>query len=126
MRAEKPNLDLVLTHVDDRFDNTMHDAIGADAARAETPGPLRVYVYRGRPRFSLAPGTPTLYGNSRALSSAYPTSRTSGCRYQHCGSVADRLPNETTSGSGIGSTGSHRLRVIPASHLLLREVHFFL
>src|ERR1035437_4536421 len=34
MRAEKPNLDLVLTHVDDRFDTTMHDAIGADAARA--------------------------------------------------------------------------------------------
>jgi hypothetical protein len=34
MRAEKPNLDLVLTHVDDRFDKTMHDAIGADAARA--------------------------------------------------------------------------------------------
>jgi hypothetical protein len=34
MRAEKPNLDLVLTHVDDRFDTKMHDAIGADAARA--------------------------------------------------------------------------------------------
>jgi hypothetical protein len=34
MRAEKPNLDVVLTHVDDRFDTTMHDAIGADAARA--------------------------------------------------------------------------------------------
>jgi hypothetical protein len=34
MRTEKPNLDVVLTHVDDRFDTTMHDAIGADAARA--------------------------------------------------------------------------------------------
>jgi hypothetical protein len=34
MRAEKPNLDVVLTHVDDRFDTKMHDAIGADAARA--------------------------------------------------------------------------------------------
>jgi hypothetical protein len=33
MRAEKPHLDLVLTHVDDRFDTTMRDAIGADAAR---------------------------------------------------------------------------------------------
>lgn len=33
MRAEKPHLDLVITHVDDRFDTTMHDAIGADAAR---------------------------------------------------------------------------------------------
>ena len=33
MRVAKPHLDLVLTHVDDRFDTTMHDAIGADAAR---------------------------------------------------------------------------------------------
>jgi hypothetical protein len=32
-RREKPDLDLVLTHVDDRFDAGMRDAIGADAAR---------------------------------------------------------------------------------------------
>ncbi len=34
MRAEKPDLDFVLTHVDDRFDTRMRDLIGADAARA--------------------------------------------------------------------------------------------
>ncbi len=33
MRAGKPYLDLVLTHVDDRFDTGMREAIGADAAR---------------------------------------------------------------------------------------------
>ena len=33
LRREKPHLDLVLTHVDDRFDTGMRDAIGADAAR---------------------------------------------------------------------------------------------
>jgi hypothetical protein len=33
MRRAKPDLDLVLTHVDDRFDTRMRDAIGADAAR---------------------------------------------------------------------------------------------
>ena len=33
IRASKPDLDLVLTHVDDRFDTRMHDLIGADAAR---------------------------------------------------------------------------------------------
>jgi hypothetical protein len=32
MRRSKPYLDLVLTHVDDRFDTGMRDAIGADAA----------------------------------------------------------------------------------------------
>jgi hypothetical protein len=32
VRREKPQLDLVLTHVDDRFDAGMKDAIGADAA----------------------------------------------------------------------------------------------
>ncbi len=33
VRSQKPQLDLVLTHVDDRFDPAMRDAIGADAAR---------------------------------------------------------------------------------------------
>jgi hypothetical protein len=32
--GSKPDLDLVLTHVDDRFDPHMRDALGADAARA--------------------------------------------------------------------------------------------
>ena len=32
VRKQKPQLDLVLTHVDDRFDTGMRDAIGADAA----------------------------------------------------------------------------------------------
>ena len=33
VRAGRPDLDLVLTHVDDRFDNRMRDLIGADASR---------------------------------------------------------------------------------------------
>jgi hypothetical protein len=33
VRQSKPNLDFVLTHVDDRFDTRMRDLIGADAAR---------------------------------------------------------------------------------------------
>ncbi len=33
IRGQKPDLDLVLTHVDDRFDSGTRDAIGADAAR---------------------------------------------------------------------------------------------
>ena len=33
IRKSKPNLDLVLTHVDDRFDPRMRDLIGADAER---------------------------------------------------------------------------------------------
>src|SRR5208337_4339499 len=33
VRRQKPQLDVVLTHVDDRFDTGMRDAIGADAAR---------------------------------------------------------------------------------------------
>ena len=32
-RGPKPDLDLVLTHVDDRFDAGMRDAIGADSAQ---------------------------------------------------------------------------------------------
>jgi hypothetical protein len=33
LRERQPELDIVLTHVDDRFDRGMRDAIGADAAR---------------------------------------------------------------------------------------------
>jgi hypothetical protein len=33
VRRAKPSLDMVLTHVDDRFDDSMRDKIGADAAR---------------------------------------------------------------------------------------------
>ena len=33
VRRDRPELDVVLTHVDDRFDSGMRDAIGADAAR---------------------------------------------------------------------------------------------
>lgn len=33
IRSAKPDLDFVLTHVDDRFDTRMRDLIGADAAR---------------------------------------------------------------------------------------------
>ena len=33
LRREKPDLDIVLTHIDDRFDAGMKDALGADAAR---------------------------------------------------------------------------------------------
>lgn len=33
IRRATPHLDLVLTHIDDRFDSTMRDKLGADAAR---------------------------------------------------------------------------------------------
>ncbi len=33
LRREKPQLDLTLTHIDDRFDTTMRDKLGADASR---------------------------------------------------------------------------------------------
>src|ERR1051326_5597102 len=33
IRKTKPYLDLVLTHVDDRFDTTMNEKIGADTSR---------------------------------------------------------------------------------------------
>ncbi|MCX6609773.1 MAG: hypothetical protein NTW74_02855, partial [Acidobacteria bacterium] len=33
IRREKPGFDIVLTHIDDRFDTRMRDALGADAAR---------------------------------------------------------------------------------------------
>ena len=34
IRREKPHLDLVLTHIDDRFDTSMREKLGADSSRA--------------------------------------------------------------------------------------------
>ena len=42
--AHEPDLDIVLTHVDDRFDTGMRDAIGADAPRAAAARPPRFHV----------------------------------------------------------------------------------
>ncbi len=33
VRRDRPNFDIILTHIDDRFDTSMRDALGADAAR---------------------------------------------------------------------------------------------
>jgi len=33
LRRDKPDFDIILTHIDDRFDTRMRDALGADAAR---------------------------------------------------------------------------------------------
>lgn len=33
IRRERPGFDIVVTHIDDRFDTRMRDALGADAAR---------------------------------------------------------------------------------------------
>jgi len=45
VRAGKPDLDLVLTHVDDRFDTTMRDKIGADAARLVPLAETRQFTF---------------------------------------------------------------------------------
>lgn len=45
LRAEKPHLDIVLTHVDDRFDRGMRDALGADVARTLPLTEKRGYTF---------------------------------------------------------------------------------
>ena len=67
----KPQLDLVLTHVDDRFDTGMRDAIGADAARVlpllETQ---QLHVPDRGPGDRVEPGRAALSGDRRAVPAA--------------------------------------------------------
>jgi hypothetical protein len=45
IRTREPHLDLVLTHVDDRFDKTMRDKIGADAAALVPLAPKKDFTF---------------------------------------------------------------------------------
>jgi hypothetical protein len=99
MRKPKPHLDLVLTHVDDRFDTTMRDSIGADASRVlplldkhrftfliEDPatiwnlGPQRYHTIAGRYR-ALTPRTENLAIDLNIVDryqNVYPTRQQTG------------------------------------------------
>ena len=65
VRLARPHLDLVLTHVDDRFDTGMKDAIGADAARAAAAArTARFHVPGGRSGDGVAPRAAALPAKS--------------------------------------------------------------
>jgi hypothetical protein len=71
VRREKPQLDLVLTHVDDRFDTGMRDAIGADAARVLPAAQLaQLHLPDRRSGDGLESGRAALPGDRRAVSAS--------------------------------------------------------
>ena len=75
-RAVTPGLDIVLTHVDDRFDTGMKDAIGADAGRVL---PLldqqHVHVSDRGPGHGVESGAAALSRNRETLRAAHAPPR---------------------------------------------------
>ena len=65
----KPGLDLVLTHVDDRFDTGMRDSIGRGCrARAAAAGDAQLLLPDRRSRDGMESGTAALSKSPRAIS----------------------------------------------------------
>ncbi len=82
-RDQKPHLDLVLTHVDDRFDTGMRDAIGADAARVlPLLDTAQLHVPDRGSGHGLEPGAAALPGDRGAVPRADAASRAAGHRYR--------------------------------------------
>ena len=78
LRKTKPHLDLTLTHVDDRFDTSMREKIGADVSRAAAAaGRARFHVSDRGSGDHLEPGPAALSADRRALQAADRRGRTS-------------------------------------------------
>ena len=123
IRRERPHLDLVLTHVDDRLDAGMRDAIGADAA-AVLPllERLRFHVPGGGPGHDLAPGAAALPGNREALRGAYPAAGPPGRRHQHRRTVPGRLSDQAADRNRASCNCAHGCPRVSAGGALLREL----
>ncbi len=124
IRAAKPDLDFVLTHVDDRFDTRMRDLIGADASRVlplldqhdftfliEDPATI----------WNLGPQRyPQIAARYQPLTQAY---RPPGHRYQHRRALSGRLSHQTTDRNGIVPAGPRGRAGFSPGRLVLREFH---
>jgi hypothetical protein len=118
IRQSKPDLDFVLTHVDDRFDTRMRDLIGADAAAARS---ARLHVLDRRPGHHLESGTAALPENRRKVSAPDQSHRQAGHRHQHRGALPGRLSHQATNRHGIVRAGAHGLGRLPARGAVFRE-----
>ena len=97
IRERKPWLDIVLTHIDDRFEPGVRDALGADVAHtlplAEARG---VTLIIKDPSVALEPGRGTIHATGRQVCGADSeqiSSKSCG-RHQHRGTVSGCVSDE--------------------------------
>jgi hypothetical protein len=107
LRARRPDLDRAPTHVDDRFDAGMRDAIGADAARF-----LQMLDSHAFPFLIEDPGDGLESGAQRdqaiaeKLPAADAASRAAGGGYQYRRPASRRVSDKTADGDGIVRAGA--------------------
>ena len=122
IRHTKPHLDLTLTHVDDRFDTTMREKIGADASRVlPMLGAARLHVSDRRSGDDLESGSAALSANRGALQRPHPRTGEAGDRYQCCRALSGRLSHQTTDRHRAVRTGPFGGGGIPTRSAVLRE-----
>ena len=95
LRRRHPQLDLVLTHVDDRFDLSIRDAIGSDAARLMPLLEKQNFTFLIEDPASLWNLGPRRY---REISEQYrpltARRKQAGHRHQHRGALSGRLSHQ--------------------------------
>ena len=107
IRRDRPNLDLVLTHVDDRFDTRMHDLIGADAARALPLAEQHDFTF-------LIEDPATVWHFAH---------RPPGDRHQYCRALPGCLSDETTNRRRVVSARAPGVDVVSAGGAVFRKLH---
>jgi hypothetical protein len=94
-RREKPHLDLVLTHVDDRLDTGMREAIGADAARVLPLLDTHSFTFLIEDPATVWHLGPQRYqSHRRALPRADAAPRQTRHRHEYRRSLPERLPHQ--------------------------------
>ena len=123
LRREKPDLDLVLTQVDDRFDTGMREAIGADAARVLPMLDAHSFTF-----LIEDPATVWNLGPQRyqAIAERYRaitnSCRQTGYRPEYRRPLPERLPDQAADGYRAVRTGAQRRAQLRSRYAIFREL----
>ena len=123
IRASKPDLDFVLTHVDDRFDTRMRDLIGADAARVLPLLDQHDFTFLIEDPATIWNLGPQRYPQIAARYQPL-TKHTgqAGHRHQYRRALPGRLSHQTANRNGIVPAGASGGAGLSASRAVLREL----
>ena len=119
----KPHLDLVLTHVDDRFDTGMRDAIGADAAQVLPLLDTHSFTFLIEdPATVWNQGAATLPGDRRTLSPPHAASRQLAIDLNIVDRYQNVYPTKQQTGTELFELVHQAARAFAAGRPLLREL----
>ena len=110
-----PQLDLTLTHVDDRFDTSMREKIGADASRRCPCSAQHDFTFLIEDPATIWNLGPQRYPQIAARYQAADAPHgQAGHRHQHRRALSGRLSHQAANRHGAVRAGAHRRGRLPA------------